>query len=168
MQTSQAKTRRKNPIVLVIGILILMLACLFFSGAVLLDVAGAQAVGKLSNAATGCSAGESCWTSKVDFTTADGKQVAFYPMTLPMLLDIDPLLSGRSYAKYGEYQVRYIASFPKLAKVKLAFFLEYINSLCGLGLGGIVTLFGIASMRGTSEKPHQPLVLDLSKWRKSK
>ncbi len=167
MQTSQQKTRKKNPLTLVIGILILLFACLFFSGAVLLDVAGAKAIGKISNVSVGCSAGESCWTGKVDFTTPDGEQVSFYPKTFPMLLDFDPLLSGRSYAEYGEYQVRYLASYPKLAKVKLAFFLEYINTLCGLGLGGLLTLIGLLSVRGGNpNKPHQPLVLDLSKLRK--
>lgn len=152
---------------LVIGILILMPACLFFSGAVMLDVVGAKAIGKVSNASTNCSAGKTCGTGKVDFATQDGEQISFYSFIAPMLFDFDPFLSGRSYAEYGDYQVRYLASFPKLAKVKLAFFLEYLNLLCGLGLGGFLTLIGLASARGRgSNKPHQPLVLDLSKWRK--
>jgi hypothetical protein len=166
METSQQKNRKKNPIVLVIGILILMLTCLFFSGAVMLDVAGAKAVGKLSNAAGNCSAGKNCWTGKMDFTTTNGEQISFYPMTLPILFDFDPFLSGRSYAEYGDYQIRYLASFPQVAKVKLAFFLEYFNSLCGLGLGLFITLIGLAIARGTSDKPNNPIVLDLSKWRK--
>jgi len=166
MENSGQKIRKKNPIVLVIGILILLLACLFFSGAVLIDVAGAKATGKLSNAAKNCSPGKTCWTGKMDFTTTDGEQVSLYPLTAPMLFDLDPFLSGRSYEEYGEYQVRYLESFPQVAKVKLAFFLEYINTLCVLGLGGIVTLFGLASVRGTPDKPNKPLVLDLSKWRK--
>lgn len=167
MENSQQQTQKKNPIMLVIGILILMLACLFFSGAVFLDVAGAKTTGKLSNAAKNCSAGTTCWTSKMSFTTADGEQVSFYPLTAPMLFDFDPFLSGRSYDEYGEYQVRYFESYPKLAKVKLAFFLEYINTLCGLGLGGFLTLIGLASVRGgNSDKPHKPFVLDLSRLRK--
>src|SRR5829696_5931996 len=117
MEHSQQRTPKKNPILLVIGILILMLACLFFSVAVLLDLAGAKAIGKISNVSVGCSAGETCWTGKVDFTTPDGEQVSFYPMTAPILLDFDPLLSGRSYAEYGEYQVRYLSSFPQVAKI---------------------------------------------------
>ena len=167
MENSQQTTPQKNSIMLVIGILILMFACLFFSGAVMLDVVGAKTTGKVSNAATNCSAGQTCWTGKVDFTTADGEQVSFYSFISPLLFDFDPLLSGRSYAEYGEYQVRYLASYPKLAKVKLAFFLEYLNILCGFGLGGFLTLIGLASARRSKTgKPHQPLVLDLSKWRK--
>ena len=167
MENSQQKARKKNPIVLVVGILILMLACLFFSGALMLDLTGAKTTGKVSNAATNCSAGKTCWTGKVDFTTPDGEHVSFYSLTAPMLFDFDPFLSGRSYAEYGEYQVRYLASYPKVAKVKLAFFLEYLNTLCGLGLGGFLTLIGFASIRGgNSDKSHKPLVLDLSKWRK--
>ena len=167
MENSKPKNRRKSPITLVIGILILMSACLFFSGAVMLDVAGAKTTGKLSNAARNCSPGKTCWTGKVDFATADGEQISFYPMTLPMLLDFDPLLSGRPYAEYGEYQVRYLEGYPKMAKVKLAFFLEYVNTLCGLGLGGFLTLIGLASVRGSSpDKPNKPFVLDLSNLRK--
>ena len=167
MENSQPKTRRKNPILLVIGILILMPACLFFSGAVMLDAVGAKTTGQLSNAAENCSPGKTCWTGKVDFTTADGEQISFYPMTLPTLLDFDPLLSGRPYAEYGNYQVRYLESHPKMAKIKLAFFLEYINTLCGLGLGGFLTLIGLSSVRGSNpDNPNKPFVLDLSNLRK--
>jgi hypothetical protein len=167
MENSGQKPPKKNFITLVIGILLLMLACLFFSGAVMLDLVGAKATGKLSNAAKSCSSGKTCWTGKMAFTTPEGEQVSFYPLTAPMLFDFDPLLSGRSYAEYGEYQVRYFASYPKLAKVKLAFFLEYLNMLCGFGLGGILTLIGLSSVRGRgSDKAPNPLVLDLSKWRK--
>src|SRR5512147_2243167 len=112
MENSQQKPPKKNFIMLVIGILILMLACLFFSGAVMLDVVGAKATGKLSNAAKNCSPGKTCWTGKMAFTTPEGEQVSFYPLTAPMLFDFDPFLSGRSYAEYGDYQVRYLASYP--------------------------------------------------------
>ncbi len=162
MEHSQGTTRRKKSITLALGILVLLFACLFFSVAVLLDVAGAKTTGKISNVSIGCSPGKSCWTGKVDFTTPAGQQVSFYPLTAPILLDFDPLLSGRSYAEYGEYQVRYLASFPKVAKVKLAFFLEYINTLCGFGLGSLLTLIGFLS----AGKTDKALVLDLSKFRK--
>ncbi len=167
MQTSQPIPRKKNPITLVIGIFILLPAILFCSGAVMLDTVGAKAIGKLSNAARNCSRGDSCWTGRMDFITADGEAITFYPLTFPMLFDFDPFLSGRSYAEYGDYQVRYLESYPKLAKVHLAFFLEYLNTLCVFVLGGIVTLFGLAGVRGTPDKPNKPFVLDLSKWRKS-
>ncbi len=71
----------------------------------MLDLTGTKATGKLSNVSTGCSPNKSCWTGKMDFTTTDGEQVSFYPLTFPILFDFDPFLSGRSYAEYGEYQV---------------------------------------------------------------
>ncbi|MFN8382191.1 MAG: hypothetical protein U0V02_09640 [Anaerolineales bacterium] len=167
MENPQQKTRTKRPITLMIGILILMFACLSFSGSVMLDIVGAKAVGKLSNVSKGCSSGESCWTGKMNFTTANGQPVSFYPLTNPLLFDFDPALSGRSYAEYGNYQVRYLESYPRVAKVKLAFFLEYINIVCGLGLGTFITLIGFLSARGANpDKPYKPLVLDLSKFGK--
>lgn len=167
MENSAPTPRRKTSITLGIGILILLVTCLSFSVAVMLDTVGAKTTGKLSNAARDCSAGKTCWTGKMDFTASNGERVSFYPLTAPMLFDLDPVLSGRPYAEYGDYQVRYLESYPQVAKVKLAFFLEYLNSLCGLGLGGLLTLIGLLSLRGgNSDKSHTPLVLDLSKLRK--
>jgi len=165
MQPSQPMPRKNKPILLVIGILILLLSCLFSVGSLMLDLVGTKAIGKLSNAAVGCSRGDSCWTGRVDFTTQSGEEVSFHPMTAPMLFDFDPALSGRPYEQYGEYQVRYLESFPKLAKVKLAFFLEYINLLGGVGLGAFLTLIGFL-ISGDPNKPRKPLVLDLSRLRK--
>lgn len=165
MQQSQPTPRKKKPILLVIGVLILLVSCLFSVGSLMLDLVGAKAIGKVSNVAVGCSRGDSCWTGRVDFTTQDGEEVSFYPMTDPILFDLDPALSGRSYEQYGEYQVRYLESFPKLAKVKLAFSLEYIDLLGGVLLGAIFTLFGFLSA-GDPNKPHKPFVLDLSRLRK--
>ena len=165
-QPQKTKSRTAALAVFASGILILILACLSLGGSVMLDTVGAKAIGKLSNVSKGCPPGKSCWTSKVEFTTTDGEPVAFYPLTFPILFDFDPVLSGRPYAEYGQYQVRYLASFPKLAKVKLAFFLEYINLLCGVGLGGFLALFGFLSARGLNpNKPYKPIVLDLSRFR---
>lgn len=51
---------------------------------------------------------------------------------------------------------------PQIAKVKLAFFLEYINMICGLGIGTFVLfLTYIFSSFG-----RKPIVLDLSRSRK--
>lgn len=128
-----------------------------------LDLVGKEAVGKVSNAATDCSAGRTCWTGQVDFTTQQGEQVTFNPLTFPMLFDLDPLLSGRSYDDYGAYQVRYLEAFPAFAKVRLAYFLEYTTHLSGLCLGVFLLLIGSAF--SSSGKRHKPLVIDLSKFR---
>ncbi|HCR71332.1 MAG TPA: hypothetical protein DIW23_07815, partial [Anaerolineae bacterium] len=77
----------------------------------------------------------------------------------------DPWLSGRSYEEYGDYQVRYFEQYPQIAKVKLAFFLEYVNMVCGLGIGTFILLITYASSAFGRRKP---LVLDLSRLRKRK
>ena len=153
-----------NRILKLMGILFFLFTCLVFLGAVALDLTGEKAIGKVSNAAKNCSAGETCWTGKVEFVTQQGETVTFYPITAPILFDLDPLFSGRSYEEYGDYQVRYLKSFPSIAKVKLAFFLEYSTHLAGLCLGSFLLLIGSAF--SSSGKPHKPLVLDLRGLRK--
>jgi hypothetical protein len=165
-KTETAENKKPTPFrdraIFFMGILSMLVACAFFIGALALDFSGKQAVGKLSNAASGnCSAGKTCWTGRMDFTTQNGKQITFYPMTFPMLFDFDPLLSGRPYEKYGEYQVRYFEAYPQIAKVKLAFSLEYLNTVCGLGIG--VFLFLLSYLLSSSGKQHKPIVIDLSK-----
>ncbi len=147
----------------VIGILFFIFACLSFLTAVALDLIGEKTTGKVSNVAVGCSPGKSCWTGKVDFTTTEGEEVSFYPLTLPMLFDLDPFLSGRPYEEYGNYQVRYFEAVPQIAKVKLAFFLEYSSHLFEVCLGGFLLVIGSAF--SASGKPHKPIVIDLSKGR---
>ena len=153
-----------NRILKLMGILFFLFTCLVFLGAVALDLTGEKAIGKVSNAAKNCSAGETCWTGKVEFVTQQGETVTFYPITAPILFDLDPLFSGRAYEEYGDYQVRYLKSFPSIAKVKLAFFLEYSTHLAGLCLGSFLLLIGSAF--SSSGKPHKPLVLDLRGLRK--
>ena len=155
---------RGSSTIKLLGILTLIVACLALISAAMLDLTGKQAIGKVSNAATNCSGGSTCWTGKVEFTTANGESITFYPFTAPMLFDADPFLSGRSYADYGNYQVRYLAAYPQFAKVKLAYFLEYTTHISGLCLGGFLLLIGSAF--SGSKKPHKPLVLDLSSLRK--
>lgn len=166
METQQEIIKKEamgNRVFKILGILFFLFACLSLLGAVALDVVGEKAVGKVSNAAKGCSPGRSCWTGQVDFTTQEGEEVTFHPFTAPFLFDLDPALSGRSYDDYGKYQVRYLKAFPQLAKVKLAFFMEYTTHLGGLCLGSFLLL--ISAAFSTSSKQRKPLVLDLSKLR---
>lgn len=155
------KEARGNQAIKAISILFFIFTCVSFLTAIALDVIGKKTTGKVSNAAVGCSSGKTCWTGKVDFTTDNGEEVSFYPFTAPMLFDLDPFLSGRPYEEYGKYQVRYFEFFPQIAKVKLAFFLEYSTHLLGLCLGSFLLLIGSAF--STSGKPHKPIVIDLSK-----
>jgi hypothetical protein len=157
------KRTQRDYAILLSGSLIFIISCAFLVGSIALDVAGEKTIGKLSNASVGdCPPGKSCWTTQVDFTTKDGEQVTFYPMTFPMLIDFDPFLSGRPYEEYGNYQVRYFAQFPQIAKVKLAFFLEYINMICGIGVGLFMLLISQAVSYIFSSN-RKPIVIDLSK-----
>ncbi|NJN79501.1 MAG: hypothetical protein HC797_03000 [Anaerolineales bacterium] len=157
------KRTPKDYIMILFGILVFITSCALFVGSVALDVTGEQAIGDLSNAAFGdCSPGKTCWTGRMDFVAKDGQQITFYPMTPFMFFDFDPFLSGRPYETYGDYQVRYFEQYPQIAKVKLAFFLEYVNMVCGLGIGAFVLfLTYILSSFG-----RKPIVLDLRHLRK--
>jgi hypothetical protein len=159
-EPTQTKKSRRDWATLSLGILALLIACIFMAGSIALDLIGEKTTGKLSNVAE-CSGNKSCWTSQVDFTTSTGEEVAFYPMTFPMLLDFDPFLSGRPYEEYSEYQVRYFAGYPQLAKIKLAYFLEYINHICGLCVGAFLLL--ISAAFSSSRKANKPFVIDLSR-----
>lgn len=164
--TESIETKKRAPrdyAMIAFGILVFIISCGFFVGSIALDVAGEKAIGELSNAAFGdCPPSKTCWTGRMDFTTKDGEQVTFYPNTPFMFFDFDPFLSGRSYEEYGDYQVRYLEAFPQIAKVKLAFFLEYFNMICGLGVGTfILFLTYVFSSFG-----RKPIVLDLSNLRK--
>lgn len=166
-QTEQTENKKsagfKDYAMLTFGTLVMIVSCLFFVGAIALDVAGEKAIGEVSNIAGDCSGTGTCWTGKVDFTTKDGEQVSFYPNTNPFLFDVDEILSGRSYKEFGNFQVRYFEAYPQIAKIKLAFFLEYTNTVCGLGIGTFILLITYASSAFGRRKP---LVLDLSKLRK--
>lgn len=164
--TESLENKKRTPkdyAMILFGILVFIISCGFFIGSIALDVAGEKAIGKLSNAAWGdCPAGTTCWTGRMDFTTKDGEQITFYPMTNFMFFDFDPFLSGRPYEEYGDYQVRYFEAYPQIAKVKLAFFLEYVNMICGLGIGTFVLFLTYAF----SSFGRKPIVLDLRQLRK--
>ena len=159
------KENAGNKAIRFISILCFLFTLLSCAGALALDLIGEKAIGKVSNAAVNCPPGKSCWTGKIDFTTKQGEQVTFYPMTAPMLFDFDPFLSGRSYEEYGNYQVRYFAPFPKFAKVKLAYFLEYSSQVLGCSFGTFMLLIASA-FSNKPGKGRAPLVIDLSKFRK--
>ncbi|MBI3164287.1 MAG: hypothetical protein HYZ24_06360 [Chloroflexi bacterium] len=172
METPQPAVKKKGSIGdwvgFLFGIVILLVSCSAFAGTVFLDIAGEKTVGKLNTVMGDCSGSKTCFTQYMEFTAKSGEQVSFLVMTFPMFIDFDPFLRGKPYEEYGNYEVRYFESFPRLAKVKLMYFLEYINSVCGLCLGVFLTLIGSFVVRvNKSDKPSKPLmVIDLSKRRK--
>ncbi len=153
-----------NGILKLLGITCLIFVVLSFVVALALDLTGEKATGKVSNVSVGCPPGKSCWTGKVEFTTRQGKEVSFYPMTFPMLFDFDPFLSGRPYEEYGNYQVRYFENYPQIAKIKLAYFLEYSSHVFGCCLGAFLLLVASA-FSSKSGKARKPIVIDLGKLR---
>lgn len=168
METQESVETKKEKAVSriskLLGILILLFTCLSMVGSVALDLTGEKAIGKVSNAAKDCSSNGTCWTGQVDFTTQQGENITFNPWTNPYLFDLDPVLSGRSYEDYGKYQVRYFKDFPKLAKVKLAYALEYtvyLGWFCG---GSFLLVLGAAF--SSRKKANKPMVIDLSGFRK--
>ncbi|MBL8098408.1 MAG: hypothetical protein JNK81_04460, partial [Anaerolineales bacterium] len=88
--------------------------------------------------------------------TNDGEEFSFYPQTNRFIFDLD----GYVTEGYREVDVRYLESFPDIAKVSLVYKLEYLNKVTWTVLGSLIALFGWIGTR------NKPFVLDLSKLRK--
>lgn len=140
---------------LLAGILIILITCVSTMGAIYLDLAGVKTSGALSNVAK-CSGAKTCWTGKVEFTTSAGKEIAFYPKTSRFIFDLDGYVSesGR------EVDVRYFETLPMLAKVSVAYHLEYFNKITWALIGLVVAFFGWVATR------KRAVVLDFSKGKK--
>lgn len=163
-QTENKKYFSSSLKTLFVGILIVLVSGLFVANSIALEFFGERAVGKLSNAAKNCSGSKTCWTSKVDFTTKNGEQITFYPWTFPLLFDLDPLLSGRPYADYGNFEIQYFENIPKLAKVSVAFHLEDVGKTLVFFFGIILILLALLSLvNNKSDSPRQPFVINLRK-----
>ena len=164
MQTPQAteekKTNVTGQVIRLVGILMLLSTFFLCAGAVALDVIGEQAVGELSNASE-CSGSRNCWTGKVTFTANNDQTVDIYPQTNRFLFDIENAISGKPYEEFDRLEVRYLAQYPEIAKIKLTLFLEYLNKVIWFVIGLIVFLIG-----HISNGRRKPLVLDLRKFRK--
>lgn len=159
-ELSAKKDSVKGWIMRIIGALAMFAAIVFFAGAIMLDLIGEKAIGELSNIAEP-RPGHNPWHGRMDFTAKTGEQVTFYPLTHPTFFNIDPYLRGKTYLDEPDYEVRYLASYPQLAKVKLALFLEYINHVLGLCLGTFLFMIGSA-LTGPAKK-RKPPVIDLSR-----
>ncbi len=161
-ETEEKKVFASGRITMLVGFLMVLFTCIYFTIAIALDIGGEKAIGKLSNVSKGCSPNKSCWTSKIEFTTKAGEQAGFYPLTSPIFFDVDNAISGKPYEEYNYYEVRYFESYPQLAKVKLVFHLEKIGKFGWLFLGLVLMIFG----RLFSRPNNKPFVLDLRHLRK--
>jgi hypothetical protein len=138
-----------------------LFVCIYFSGAIALDTFGEKNTGTLYNDMGDCGGGKTCWTTKVEFTANNGEQITFYPLVSSFLLDFEPVLSGKPYAEYGNFDVRYFESFPQSAKIKIVFHLEELGKLPWIFLGLFLILIGKSSSRA-----NKPMAIDLSALRK--
>ncbi len=154
-QTEEKKISIWARLVFLIGILIVLFTCAFTMGAIYLDMAGVQTTGTLLNVAK-CSGSKTCWTGKVEFKTNGGEEISFYPQTNRFIFDLD------GYATEGHrvVDVRYLESFPNIAKVNLIYKLEYLNKVTWTLLGSVIAFFGWVATRKKS------IVLDFSKGKK--
>ena len=146
---------------MVIGILMILFTCIYFACAIALDTFGEKTIGRSYADMGDCGGSKTCWTEKVEFTANNGEQITFYPLVSPLLLDFEPVLSGKPYEEYGNFEVRYFESFPQLAKIKMVFHLEKVGKLPWIFLGLFLVLIGMSSSR-----PNKPMVLDLRHLRK--
>lgn len=159
MENSQQKEEKKISIwarlAVLVGVLIVLSTCVITIGAIYLDIAGTQTTGTLLNVAT-CSGGRNCWTGKVEFKTNDGEDISFYPQTNRFIFDLD----GYVTEGYREVDVRYLESFPDIAKVSVVYKLEYLNKVTWSVLGSLIAFFGWVATR------KRAIVLDLRKGNK--
>ena len=166
MQTTQQAEEKKTyftgRVIRLVGILMLLGTFFLCAAAITLDVIGEKTVGELSNASSDCSPDKSCWTGKVTFTASNNQTVDIYPQTNRFLLDFENAISGKPYEEYDQLEVRYLAQYPKIAKIRLTLFLEYLNKVTWFVIGLIVFLVG-----NMFSGRRQPLVLDLRKFRKN-
>jgi len=168
METTASEPSKKSfkwsVLVLIVSSLFVLIMCALSIGAIYLDVTGEQAVGTLNNVAKNCDSGKSCFTGKVTFTTNSGEEVTFSPLLqTPFIYEMDVQIKRNSDASRTSksINVRYLEANPKIAKVALAFYMDYLNKINFLFWGSLVAVFSWIASR---DKPS--FVLDLRKRKK--
>jgi len=127
----------------------LLFSCLIAVGSLFLDLAGSKTPAILENIAK-CSGGETCFTAQISFDTSDGKSIEYLPLTQnDMIYEFDRQvkLANDTGASSKSVEVRYLESFPRLAKVHLSYYLEYWSVLVWLFWSVFVSLIGLALNR---------------------
>ena len=158
------KSFKWSVLVLIVSSLFVLIMCAVSIGAIYLDLTGEQAVGTLNNVAKNCDSGKSCFTGKVTFSANSGEEVTFSPLLqTPFIYEIDTQIKRDSDSSRTSksIDVRYLKSNPKIAKVALAFHLDYANKINFLFWGCVVAIFSWIASR---DKP--AFVLDLGKRKK--
>jgi len=159
MQEKTKRPLRWTIIFSIVGTLMLVFTCAIAAGSVFLDLAGSKAPAVLENIAK-CSGGETCFTGQISFETSGGDSVTYLPLTQnSAIYEIDRVskLSNDTGASSNAVEVRYLESFPRIAKVHLSYYLEYLTVLAWLFWSALVSLIGLALNRS------KPIVLNLGK-----
>jgi hypothetical protein len=158
-QTSDKSVNRIGLVFLLLGGLATFLICGAISVGIYLDIFGEKAAGTLTNIAYDEGRSDNPFTPQITFTTADGEEVSFHPWQGQQWFQWNDLLrmGDDPSARFNDVDVRYLESYPKLAKVSLALKLEYANRLIWLFWSGVTLLAGIISRRKKS------ITIDLSK-----
>ncbi len=129
------------------------------AGSLFLDFAGEEAPAVFENTAK-CSGSQTCFTAQISFQTKAGETITYRPfMQNSTIYEIDRQikLANNTSTSSKAVEVRYFESFPRFAKVKLSYFLEYSSVLVWLFWSVVVSLIGLITNR------RKPLVLDFSK-----
>jgi hypothetical protein len=137
----------------------LLFTCAVAAGSLFLDFAGEETSGTLENVAT-CSGSNTCFTAEVTFQTNDGKTVSYKPfLQNSTIYEIDRQvkLAEDTGLSSKSVMVHYLESFPRLVKINLSLYLEYLNVIIWLFWSAVVTLIGWVANR------EKPMVLDFRK-----
>jgi hypothetical protein len=158
-QTSDKSVNRIGLVFLLLGGLATILVCAAISVGIYLDIFGEEGTGTLTNISYDEDRSDNPFTAQITFTTAGGEEVSFIAWQGRQWFEWNDLLrsSENPDARFNDVDVRYLESYPELAKVSLALKLEYANRLIWLFLSGVTLLIGIISRR------NKAITLDLRK-----
>lgn len=159
MQEKTKRPLRWTILISIAGTLMLLFTCAIAAGSLFLDLAGSKAPAILENIAK-CSGSKTCFTAQISFETSDVNKVEYLPLTQnSTIYEIDRVnkLASDTGTSSKSVEVRYLESFPRLAKVHLSYYLEYWSVLVWLFWSVVVSLIGLALNR------NKPFVLNLRK-----
>lgn len=145
-------------IFLLLGGLATIIVCGMISVGIYLDLAGSEAPGEMTNISYNEDRSDNPFTPQITFTTASGEEVSFiaWQGMTPFIINDFVRFGGNAAPTSAELTVRYLESYPKIAKITLAYHAEYINRIVWLFWSGVALMIGIISRR------NKPIVLDLS------
>lgn len=138
-----------------LGGLATILGCGMISGYAILDLAGAEATGRMTNISYDAKRTDNPFTAQVTFTAADGGEVSFISWQDRFYFELDERLKRQDGSAYPGVTVRYFESLPQLAKVTFVYHSEYVSRAVWLFWSFAALMIGVISLR------NKPLVVSL-------